>query len=57
MRSGIIYKMYQMEKDLGVQWSYSKVEKYLKANKIRNSVEQIYKSYYNKYHKSNVGNN
>lgn len=57
MRSGIIEKMYQMEKDLGVQWSYSKVEKYLKANKIRNSVEQIYKSYYNKYHKSNVGNN
>ena len=57
MRSGIIYKMYQMEKDLGVHWSYSKVEKYLKANKIRNSVEQIYKSYYNKYHKSNVGSN
>ena len=57
IRSGIIYKMYQMEKDLGVHWSYSKVEKYLKANKIKNSVEQIYKSYYNKYHKSNVGNN
>lgn len=50
IRSGVIYKLFELESFQGSTWGYNDIVDYLKLNGISGSPEQIYKSYHKKYH-------
>lgn len=53
LKSGILYDMFIQEIENGKDWSIEEIDKYLKMNGIRMNKNELYRSYYQRYHGTN----
>lgn len=53
LKSGILYNMFIQEIENGKDWSIEEIDKYLKMNGIRANKNELYRSYYQRYHGTN----
>lgn len=53
LKSGILYEMFIQEIENGKDWSIEEIDKYLKMNGIRANKNELYRSYYQRYHGTN----
>lgn len=53
LKSGVLYNMFIQEIENGKDWSIEEIDKYLKMNGIRANKNEIYRSYYQRYHGTN----
>ncbi|WP_270305107.1 hypothetical protein, partial [Terrisporobacter petrolearius] len=53
LKSGVLYDMFIQEIENGKDWSIEEIDKYLKMNGIKSNKNEIYRSYYQRYHGTN----
>ncbi|WP_312286836.1 hypothetical protein [Terrisporobacter sp.] len=53
LKSGVLYDMFIQEIENGKDWSIEEIDKYLKMNGIRANKNELYRSYYQRYHGTN----
>lgn len=53
LKSGVLYDMFKQEIENGKDWSIEEIDKYLKMNGIKSNKNEIYRSYYQRYHGTN----
>lgn len=53
LKSGVLYTMFIQEIENGKDWSIDEIDKYLKMNGIRINKNELYRSYYQRYHGTN----
>ena len=55
IKSGVLYKLHEVEKKENIKWSISKMDKWLKKNNIKMNMNEIYRTYCDLfYHKNSL---
>ena len=53
LKSGVLYDMFIQEIENGKDWSIEEIDKYLKMNGLKINKNELYRSYYQRYHGTN----